>query len=83
MWSLTLFTKVRVSVCVSTSNLTLSLVVGLSLALEIKKSSPGTALKDFQATMKNSTFQAKLNDLKGKVEAFASKFAMPVHPDFV
>jgi len=56
---------------------------GLNLALEIKKSSPGTALKDFQATMKNSTFHAKLNDLKGKVEAFASKFSMPIHPDFV
>jgi len=54
----------------------------LKLALEIKKSSSGTALKDFVVTMESSPFKERLHELKAQVEAFASQFPLPVHNDF-
>lgn len=55
---------------------------GLNLALEIKKASAGVALKDFIATMESSSYATKIKELKSQVEAFASKFPLPVHHDF-
>ena len=58
------------------------LLLGLKLALEIKKASPGVALKDFVATMESAEYKTKVKELKSKVESFASKFSLPVHHDF-
>lgn len=50
---------------------------GFKLAAEINKAAASPTLKDFKEKMNDPVFKAKINDLKQKVEEFASKFPMP------
>jgi glycine hydroxymethyltransferase len=55
---------------------------GLKLAIDIKAASPGTLLKDFVATMVSEKYQAKLSELRDRIENYAAKFPLPGYEEY-
>lgn len=59
------------------------IIEGVHLAIDIKNSCEGTLLKEFKTKMASDvTFQAKLADLRDRVENFAETFPMPGYDDW-
>lgn len=55
---------------------------GFKLTGEISAATDGKTLKDFKETMKTPVFEAKIIDLKTKIEAYAINFPMPGNEEF-
>jgi len=59
------------------------IIEGVHLAIDIKNSCEGTLLKEFKTKMaSDATFQARLADLRDRVENFAETFPMPGYDDW-
>lgn len=56
-------------------------LLGILLALEVKSKS-GPKLDDFKAKLNEEEFQVRLEELKDKVHAFASKFPLPGYEEY-
>jgi len=54
----------------------------LCLAQEVNKNASGTMLKDFKAALERPEYQAKVKDLKQRVEQFAVGFPLPGFDDW-
>jgi len=59
------------------------IIEGVHLAIDIKNSCEGTLLKEFKTKMaSDATYQARLADLRDRVENFAETFPMPGYDDW-
>jgi len=59
------------------------IIEGVNLAIEIKNSCEGTLLKEFKTKMATDAgYQARLKDLRDRVEDFAETFPMPGYDDW-
>jgi len=59
------------------------IIEGVHIAIDIKNSCEGTLLKEFKTKMaSDATYQAKLADLRERVENFAETFPMPGYDDW-
>jgi len=59
------------------------IIEGVHLAIDIKNSCEGTLLKEFKTKMaSDAAYQARLTDLRDRVENFAETFPMPGYDDW-
>merc|ERR1712157_114491 len=59
------------------------IIEGVNLAIDIKNSCEGTMIKEFKTKMaSDATYQARLADLRDRVENFAETFPMPGYDDW-